>query len=67
MPPGWDRIPRLTFARGAGSNGHEEVGDRGPADRNAEHIRRNALVCVEPWRSRLPVVQDAGSGSLAHG
>jgi hypothetical protein len=25
--------------------------------RNGHHASRNALICVEPWRSRLPVVQ----------
>jgi hypothetical protein len=25
--------------------------------RNGHHTSRNALICVEPWRSRLPVVQ----------
>jgi hypothetical protein len=74
MPPSWHRVSAIAFAhRGSANGGETKEAPGAPREareamfRNEERGSRNALVCVEPWRSRLPVVQSEGSRSLTHG
>jgi hypothetical protein len=74
MPLNWHKVSAIAFAHRGGANGGETEEEPGaPKEahegmfRNEERGTRNALVCVEPWRSRLPAVQTRGSRSLTHG
>jgi hypothetical protein len=76
--PQWRKVAAIGFARKAGGNGGEAAERSGEATagragseaefasiQSGEHASRNALICVEPWRCRLPVVQTNGSGAHA--
>jgi hypothetical protein len=68
-PPGWDKVSAIAFARKDSVNGLNGEGQ--PSARTAEHAgaeadfatshngghASRALICVEPWRCRLPVVK----------
>jgi hypothetical protein len=68
-PAAWRKLAAIAstrkavggFAMEEGSTESKAAGtesERGDATfRNGHHTSRNALICVEPWRSRLPVVQ----------
>jgi hypothetical protein len=63
-PPGWDKISAIAFAFKASATGGEPAGElKAPMEgreavfQNEKHASRNALIPVEPWRCRLPVVR----------
>jgi hypothetical protein len=63
-PPRWSKVASVAFFRNVGANEHQ--GEEGPSERAAgSGSSRNALITVEPWRCRLPVVRGNGSDALA--
>jgi hypothetical protein len=57
--PGWDKVPRLAFARHASANGGEApmALPKGDELEREKRATRNALIPIEPWRCRLPVIK----------
>ena len=63
-PPQWRKVASVAFFRKVGANEHQ--GEEGPSEPVAGSTSsRNALIPVEPWRCRLPVVRGNGSDALA--
>ena len=64
LTPQWHKVASVAFFRNGGANDHK--GEEGPSEPAAgSGSSRNALITVEPWRCRLPVVRGSGSDALA--
>jgi hypothetical protein len=62
--PQWRKVASVAFFRDGAANEHK--GEEGPSEPAAGSTSsRNALITVEPWRCRLPVVRGNGSSALA--
>jgi hypothetical protein len=78
LTPQWHKVASVAFFRNGSTNVHGTGGGPSiPAGESApetelascqshDRTSRNALILVEPWRCRLPVVQSSGPRSLAH-
>jgi len=64
LTPQWHKVASVAFFRNGGANDHK--GEEGPSEPAAgSGSSRNALITVEPWRCRLPVVRGNSSSALA--
>lgn len=78
LTPQWHKSASVAFFRNGSANFHETgeglslpAGESAPETvpascQSRERTSRNALILVEPWRCRLPVVRASDSRSFAH-